>query len=391
MVNNAILQYQRKHLLPAFNAKVIRELYPLFWAKATEMTTLIKQEITSRSPQKSTGMISVSEWASRAALDIISEAGFGSDFHSLAHPNTDLNTSYSQAFVPDESTQPMFVLSVLTHPTLVNLLPTRYSKNQRNGVAAVTKWIHNFLDERQAKIATGKSDLKAVGNDIISVAMESGAFSVDNLVDQSKTLLGAGHETYSTCLPGDVKTMLMSYSSATAVTWGIHILSRPRYASIQERLRSEIRANLPSPTSGIPVTDEMLDKLPYLEAVTKEILRIYPPIPAMGRVVDTPLEIGGMTLPKGTQIHIHMWALNKSKKLWGDDAREFRPERWLEDPIHGGAKEALAFSTFGHGPRGCIGRGMFHYSSLSRSSILTRGRIRTRREQGADGAVDWKF
>ena len=57
---------------------------------------------------------------------------------------------------------------------------------------------------------------------------------------------------------------------------------------------------------------------------------------------------------------VHPWAINKSKHLWGEDAREFKPERWLQgkDAANGGA-ETLAFLTFGHGPRGCIGRGGF--------------------------------
>jgi cytochrome P450 len=101
----------------------------------------------------------------------------------------------------------------------------------------------------------------------------------------------------------------------------------------------------------------MLDKLPYLDAVSKEILRVYAPVPVMGRIAQSPVEIGGRVFPAGTAFMFHMWAINKSKKLWGEDAREFKPERWLKDKVNGGATESLAFLSFGAGTRSCIGRG----------------------------------
>lgn len=333
-------KYQRKHLLPVFNFKVVKNLYPLFWGKATEMTNLIKQEIqSSASDKSSSAVIDIDDWAGRVSLDIISKAGFGSDFHALSHPETDLNTSYRAAFLPNANSRLIFILCLLTHPTLINSLPTANARILREGVGVVTKWIRGFIAQRQGDMPKEKGN-KGVHQDIISAAMENGAFSVENLVDQSKTLLGAGHET-----------------SATAITWGIYLLSQPRYAHIQNRLRAEIREHLPSPSSGIPVTEDMLDKLPYLEAVSKEILRVYAPVPSLGRVAQSPVEIGGIVFPKGTVIQVHMWAINKSKKLWGEDAREFNPERWLKDKVNGGAKESLAFITFGYGSRSCIGRG----------------------------------
>jgi cytochrome P450 len=135
-------------------------------------------------------------------------------------------------------------------------------------------------------------------------------------------------------------------------------LSEPKHAHIQEKLRKEIRANLPSPNSGIPIDADMIDRLPYLEAVSKESMRVYGPIPMIGRVAAVDTDICGVSIPKGTNVRVHPWAVNKAKNLWGEDAKEFKPERWLEgkDAANGGA-ETLAYLTFGHGPRGCIGRG----------------------------------
>ncbi|KAH7317705.1 cytochrome P450 [Rhexocercosporidium sp. MPI-PUGE-AT-0058] len=341
-------KYQRKHLLPAFNVKVIKNLYPLFWIKATEMVTLIKQEVETgpKATEKSSASINIDDWAGRVSLDIIGQAGFGSEFSSLSHPNTALNTSYRAAFVPNDNSKLIFVLSLLTTPKLVNLLPGKNNALFREGKRSVTDWVRNLIQERKTDMHNHLDDLdymeKSGQKDIIAAAMKTKAFSTEDLVHQSKTLLGAGHET-----------------SATAVTWGIYILSQPRYAHIQDRLRREIRANLPSPSSGIEVTADMLDKLPYLDAVSKEIMRVYAPVPTVGRVPAQDTDIFGVKIPKGTSVRVHLWAMNKAKQFWGEDAAEFDPERWLvgKDKAMGGATDSLAYLTFGHGPRGCIGRG----------------------------------
>lgn len=159
------------------------------------MTTLMRKQIRSGSLEDSSAVVDIDDWAGRVSLDIIGKAGFGSDFHSLAQPDNDLNSAYRNAFTPNKNSRKFFILGMLTHPALVNNLPTENARRLRNGVQAVTKWIRDFLAERQSHIDKKAGGSKVAHQDIISAAMEGGAFGVENLVDQSKTLLGAGHET----------------------------------------------------------------------------------------------------------------------------------------------------------------------------------------------------
>jgi cytochrome P450 len=182
---------------------VTRGLYPFFWTKASEMTSLIKQEIiakvgtSSDSPVK----INIEDWAGRVSLDIIGQAGFGSDFSSLANPNTPLNTAYMGAFVPDGSSKLFFLLTLLTSPKIVSYLPFKKNKQIRDGITAVTDLIKSLIDERKRQIYLNIDALDCTGKaghgDIISVLIQSGVFTTAELIDQAKTLLGAGHETYS--------------------------------------------------------------------------------------------------------------------------------------------------------------------------------------------------
>lgn len=105
----------------------------------------------------------------------------------------------------------------------------------------------------------------------------------------------------------------------------LYIITTPQ---IHERLLAEIsNATLSSPISDIEARN-----LPYLQAVIKEGLRIWPPaVGLMAKKVppngDT---VNGMYVPGGTMIGYGGFSVLRNKKIWGEDADVFRPERWLE-------------------------------------------------------------
>ena len=81
-------QYQKKHLAPVFNFRVVKNLYPLFWEKSCQLVSSIKAEIDTE-PNSSgviTGTIDIDEWSGRIGLDIIGKAGFGLDFNAMTNP-----------------------------------------------------------------------------------------------------------------------------------------------------------------------------------------------------------------------------------------------------------------------------------------------------------------
>lgn len=99
-----------------------------------------------------------------------------------------------------------------------------------------------------------------------------------------------------------------------------------------ERLREEIRA---AQEKGLCLEKIVAyadaQKLPFLQACIKEALRIFTPVP-MGLPRTSPaggITIGDRTFPEGTILSINPWVIHLSPELWGSDAREFRPERWL--------------------------------------------------------------
>ena len=108
-----------------------------------------------------------------------------------------------------------------------------------------------------------------------------------------------------------------------------------------------------------PITYSHMSKLTYIQACLREALRLDPTAPAFGREVskDTPEPciIGGKyMIPKGVPVICLLPQLHRDPAVYGDDAKEFKPERMLEEEFE--KLPAAAWKPFGTGPRACIGR-----------------------------------
>ncbi|KAL2157261.1 hypothetical protein VTH06DRAFT_6301 [Thermothelomyces fergusii] len=109
----------------------------------------------------------------------------------------------------------------------------------------------------------------------------------------------------------------------------LHLLTNPR---AYQKLQAEIDEAIATARISSPVREAEGRRLPYLQAVVKEGLRMMPPasgafyklVPPGGDVID------GRFVPGGTQIGSNVMALHRSEKIYGPDADVYRPERWLE-------------------------------------------------------------
>lgn len=359
---------QRRALNPAFSFRHVKDLVPVFWSKSVEsvlaMTAQVDADAAAQpddAPGPRTARMEASNWASRATLDIIGVAGLGRDFGAIANPDTELTRTYTALFKPSRQAQFLGLLGLIIGGRAVSMLPVSRNNDIQESSRIVRATCRDLIRAKQAKLNERKKDGEA-GNaaaaaagprdvDILSVALESGGFTEENLVDQMMTFLAAGHET-----------------TASALTWAVYLLST--HPGVQSRLRAEVRARLPAPSHdddhADPVTSVDIDRMPYLNAVCLEVLRYMAPAPNTVRVSNKDTTVQGQFVPKGTRIMLVISALNKSTALWGPDAGAFNPDRWL-DPVpgsggeaytvnnNGGASSNYALMTFLHGPRSCIG------------------------------------
>ncbi len=253
---------QRRNLLPAFAFRHIKELYPVFWTKSREgvqaMTEQILQDAAKGpEPEKQTGVFEANNWASRITLDIIGVAGMGRDFDAIKTPKNQLTEAYARIFKPSRQARFLQLLGMILPLRLVALIPIKRNEDIGTSARLIRAECAKLIREKKERLAN--KELTDV--DILSVALESGGFSDENLVDQLMTFLAAGHET-----------------TASAMTWAAYLLAK--HPEVQTRLRAEVREHLPPMSDDeSTVSSSDIDRLPYLNAVCNEILRYYGPVP----------------------------------------------------------------------------------------------------------------
>ncbi|KAK5746160.1 hypothetical protein LTR17_000894 [Elasticomyces elasticus] len=325
---------QRKNVTPAFSGRVIKDLVPLFWSKGVSLSQAAVREASEHG-----GIVEITEVASRATLDIIGSAGLGKDFATLENADHELAQSYSLIM---DTKRGGLIKVFLLHQILpfskwlAPKIPIEANARIHKATANLRRITKELLTEKHQDLEEKSAEQK----DIVATLMRSGKFTDDGLTNQLLTILAAGHET-----------------TAAGLTWACYMLGK--HVDVQDRLREECRATC-GRLDADEITAEIIDSMPYLEAVCNEVLRLYPPVTATSRRNIRETRIGNQVVPKGSSVVLSPWAINRATSMWGPDAAEFSPDRWLGDK-NGGATSPFAFLTFLFGPRSCIGMSFAKY------------------------------
>jgi cytochrome P450 len=189
-------KFQRKHLTPAFSFRHIKELYPIFWSKAMELTRCVTAEIyenpaQAKNDEKLTnpqGVVEVNHWANKVTMDIIGVAGLGRHFNALQNSNDELIKNYEELLEPTTEKGMYFTASLLLPRRLIFALPWKLN--------SILKATMKTLREICGQLVRDKKELaKAQPEehvDILSLLIKSNNFADDMLVDQLLTFLAAG-------------------------------------------------------------------------------------------------------------------------------------------------------------------------------------------------------
>ncbi|KEY72659.1 hypothetical protein S7711_09159 [Stachybotrys chartarum IBT 7711] len=228
------------------------------------------------------------------------------------------------------------------------LMPRTHQRRRKLG-STIAEQLQLVVCRNFERMKAGLEDSKS--RSILSLSLQGVETLTQDIVeetcDQLKTFLFAGHDTTS-----------------TTITWMVYELSRTPHAlkNVREeldRLFGPGRARDPSFIRQSllgPGGDEIVHQMVYISAVMKEVLRLYSPAgsirmspPGTGFVVTTPQ--GEYNLD-GKWIYLNHNIIHRDRTVYGDDADEFVPERWLQPD----AVPASAWRAFERGPRNCIGQ-----------------------------------
>ncbi|HEX3954960.1 MAG TPA: cytochrome P450 [Stellaceae bacterium] len=180
---------------------------------------------------------------------------------------------------------------------------------------------------RQVLAARNVAPRPQVPRDLFDM-MAAGGTSDEQLMQQSATMLAAGHET-----------------TAVALFWSLYLAASVPAA--QERIAAEAAALDLSPAGAAAA----LPQLAYTRAVVDEALRLYPPAFSLVRQARASDAAAGIAIPSRAAVLIVPWVLHRHRRLWRDPDR-FEPGRFLPDAD---PPERFSYLPFGAGPRACIG------------------------------------
>ncbi|XP_077513527.1 cytochrome P450 4V2-like [Amblyomma americanum] len=141
-----------------------------------------------------------------------------------------------------------------------------------------------------------------------------------------------------------------SDSSSCAISWSLYLLGL--HPEKQRRVQQELEDVLGHHSDRV-YTMEDLKRLQYMECCVKETLRMCPPFPFIGKVLDQDLVIEGHTLPKGISCYINMFSLHRNPDQF-KNPEEYMPERFMSE--ENGRRHPYAYIPFSAGPKNCIGQ-----------------------------------
>ncbi|KAF5367336.1 hypothetical protein D9615_010281 [Tricholomella constricta] len=346
----------RKFMNPAFSIPSLMAQTDMYYNSIESLIEILQTQIDTEEKPEAGKEFLMYEWTSKVTLDIICATAFGYKTDSLHNPHNELADAYERLLSPNLAR----FIALMVIPGVPRLLASDWAYRHRHWfsrfqnlaqAAILVDSMHRIkqvsagiLAEKMRDSAVAASDTEAK-RDIMSLLVrarkadtekDKGAYTLsDNaMMEQVLTFLGAGHET-----------------TASGLAWTLWLLANDQES--QARLRDEVTPLL----ADNPRPDyRSLKDLQWLDCVVMESLRVLPPVPMTFRRAAKTDYIDGVLVPKGTIFYIPIRVVNTSKDLWGEDAEEFRPSRWLDLPkTYSPSSSHMSFIA---GPHACIGKTM---------------------------------
>ncbi|KAK7445179.1 Protein kinase alk2 [Stygiomarasmius scandens] len=345
-------KFHRNMTRPFFTKERVSD-YDVFDRHAEDIISAMKARIEEGYP------IEFQDAVSRFTLDSATEFLFGKDVNSLSaglpYPPSVSSPDILKGFVRDHPSN-RFARAFLEGQELT-ATRTRYGKHWRlreiwgdeveKRRLVVDEFINPIIEgarQRKEKV-TGEEKV------------EEETF-LDHLIEytEDKQILG-----------DELLNMLVASRDTTAslLTFAVYVLSQR--SDVEKRLRDEIYEMVGS--SARP-TYKHIKEMKYLRAFINETLRLYPPVPFDGRASTTSTVFPSKTgppvfIPEGTKCLYSVFLMHRRKDLWGPDALEFDPDRFLDFRLHKYlTPNPFIFVPFNAGPRICLGQ-QFAYNEAS--------------------------
>ncbi|XP_024960755.1 cytochrome P450 CYP72A219-like [Cynara cardunculus var. scolymus] len=315
----------RQIINPAFHLQNIKSMFSSISLSCRDMND--KWQLLTAE----TGVMEVDVWPfiDNLAGDIISRTAFGSCYEE----------GRKIFRIQKEQTYLVIQRLLMLYLPGGRFIPTKANKKFKENDNKLKVMLRTIIDKRKKAIDIGEHG----DNDLLGILLESNSkeieedgigMSMEDVIEECKLFYLAGSETTS-----------------NLIVWTMVCLSL--HQEWQIRARQEVQQ--------VFGTEELnFDGLKHLKIVTmilNEVLRLYPPAVMVTRATSKETKLGNMMIPSGVHITIPIIYVHHDREIWGEDATEFKPERFSEGVANatktGGPSAFLPFTS---GPRVCIGQ-----------------------------------
>ncbi|ESK95228.1 cytochrome p450 [Moniliophthora roreri MCA 2997] len=351
-------QRQRRVLNPAFSLGHLRQFSSVFQFYASKLVKRIEDQIFIKPSEP----VDMAKLIPKLTLDVIGETGFSYHFGALDDETTELSEKLLHIF--DDSKMPTkfqvlmkslrrYLPPVISEMTRV--LPTKEDIRFAEFHHTADRIAENLVKEKEKE---QRIQNNTTGSDILDILYHSNnaedpkkRITNEELISQLSTLVLAGHDT-----------------TAFSIAWFLYELSA--HPQDQRKIMEEIKAaRAQSRTGEFTISD--YDSMTHLNASMKEVLRLHPIVNRFvreaGRDDVLPLQfpvttrngevVDNIPVKKGQRIEIAIAPYNRFAAVWGKDAHDFRPSRFLD--IDTKKQTALGLynnlMSFSAGVKACIG------------------------------------
>lgn len=310
-------------LLPTFSKQAMKDYHPMMLDIALQLI----QKWARLNPNES---IDVPDDMTRLTLDTIGICGFNYRFNSFyRQDHSPFIVSMVRAL--NEAMQKSSRLKIQ------NFFMVKTKRQFQSDIDTMFTLVDKIIEERKAQGNQGETDL--LSRMLNGIDPDTGeGLDDENIRYQIITFLIAGHETTSGLL-----------------SFALYFLLK--HPQALKKAYEEVEQVLVSP---LPTYQQVL-QLKYIRMILNESLRLWPTAPGFDLYAREDTVIGGKyQVRKGDNVSVLLPQLHRDKEAWGEDADEFRPERFADPakvPNH-------AYKPFGNGERACIGMQFALYEAM---------------------------
>jgi len=296
-------------------------------------------------------------------MDAICKLGFGVEINSLSNTNSGTEASFAKAF--DTANAMLYWRYADLAWKLKRYFNIGCEVTVKESIKTVDDFVYKVIQKRRREVSVQNSYVKP---DMLSRFIALSEKQPENYSDKY--------------LRDIILNFMIAGRDTTAVTlcWFFHLLCKN--PDVEGKLLQENR-DLVKENECVSIeesismfsqslTHAVLDKMHYLHAALSEALRLHPAVPVDAKyVVSDDILPDGFKIKKGDMINYVPFSMGRMTYLWGSDAEEFKPERWLQNGIFQ-PQSPFKFTAFQAGPRICLGKDFAYMQMKIFAAVLVR-------------------